>query len=126
MKPEEEVRQGLIEVMTRDLGYPLSLLVVEKALGLLPHLEGMQVPDRRLDLLCVEKGSLKPLLLIECKATWFGGAVDQVFGYNEFVQAPCVGVVTRDKALFFWKEDEGYQTLRGFPTFEELCVRTQS
>lgn len=126
MKPEEEVRQSLIEMMTRDLGYPSSLLVVERALSLLPHLQGVKVPDRRLDLLCVEKGSMRPLLLVECKAKWMGGAFDQVFGYNEFVKAPSVGVVAKDKALFFWKEDKGYQMLRGFPTFEELCVRAQS
>ncbi|MCH9613151.1 MAG: hypothetical protein SP1CHLAM54_01470 [Chlamydiia bacterium] len=127
MKPEERVRQSLIAHMKDSLGYPSSLIVVERALALLPHLKGRDVPNRRLDLMCLEKGSMRPLLLIECKAERLNeSAVDQVFGYNYFVGACCVGLVSKGEAAFFWKGEEGYKKMEGVPTYQELCVRAKS
>lgn len=127
MTPENQVRQQLIALMKDSLGYPSSLIVVEKALFGLPHLAGMDVPNRRLDLMCVEKKTMRPLLLVECKAKRLdGAAVDQVFGYNHFVGALCVGLVAKNQAAFFWRGKDGYMKLERMPTYQELCVRAKS
>ena len=97
--PEERVRQRLLVLMTRQLGYPKELLSVEKKLSELPHLNGLSgLPNRRADVLCFAKGvhedyPLFPLLLIECKEGEIGEeAACQALGYNHYVQAPFVAL----------------------------------
>ena len=129
-EPEERVRQGLIRWMIEELGYPKELLVVEKALDQLPHLEtyGEKIPDRRVDLLCFASGihpdhSLYPLLMIECKAVPLTEAVKrQVIGYNRYVQAPFVAIVNQfEMQTGFWTEaDQKYQFTAGLPTYNDL------
>ena len=69
---EEQVRQHWLRWMVQRLHYPKELLVVEKEIKELPHLQGKSVPDRRVDILCYGKDVhpehlLCPLLMIECK-----------------------------------------------------------
>lgn len=93
--PEEKVRQQLLFTMINTLGYPASLIVVEKRLKELPHLSKAlgSPPNRRIDILCYAKGlhpnfPLYPLLVIECKAVPLNRAVlRQVGGYNYFIGA---------------------------------------
>ena len=92
--PEEEVRQSLLVKMIQELGYPLSLIAVEKELP---------TPKRRLDILChaLIAGEIHPLLLIECKAVPLNEkALWQVVGYNTFVSAPFIAIVNEKQILF--------------------------
>lgn len=88
------MRQKVLQTL-RALGYPSSLIVIEKELSGLPHLRHpFSVPKRRLDILCYGKsleGELIPLLLIECKKGQ-EEAEAQVMGYNHFVQAAFVAI----------------------------------
>ncbi len=128
-EPEELVRQALIKRMINDLGFPLSLLAVEKALIQVPHLAGRTgIPDRRVDLLCFAKGihpdhNLYPLLLVECKATPLTDAViQQVTGYNTYVGAPYVAVVNQKEIrMGSWDRiTNAYSFIDWLPSYEHL------
>lgn len=122
--PEEEVRQQWIQRMTQQLGYPKELLVIEKALGELPHLHSTQVPNRRLDILCYGKeSSLFPLLLMECKeAPLTEDALNQVIGYNHFVKAAFVATanLTQVQVGFFDQAKNQYIFCHFLPSYKEL------
>jgi hypothetical protein len=124
--PEELVRQQWIHRMVHDLGYPKEWIVVEKAIGELPHLSGLSVPDRRLDILCYGNqpaGSPFPLLLIECKAELQAeGALNQVIGYNHHVKAHFVGAAGPDQMHlgYFDSLKNKYIFCSFLPSFKEL------
>ncbi|MCB1084841.1 MAG: type I restriction enzyme HsdR N-terminal domain-containing protein [Chlamydiia bacterium] len=89
--PEERVRQALLTRLIQDLGYPMETLMVEKEMREVPHIQGKDLPSRRLDILCLASQSLPSLLLIECKAIPLKEAMlAQVRGYNAFIGAPVI------------------------------------
>lgn len=131
--PEERVRQGLIRLMTEQLGYPLSLLVVEKALHQFPHLSHTDkkiLPKRRADLVCYaagihQKNSLHPLLLVECKAIPLRqSAIQQLTGYNHYLQADFVALCnqTEIRTGYFDAEQGGYVFAPTLPRYTELLT----
>lgn len=118
--PEEEVRQALLHHMVFVAGYPRELISVETSLSSLPNRD-LKVPDRRADILVYTPVSLKPLMLVECKAVPLNAdALRQALGYNHFVGAPWIvlanGVVTKTGAFY---EKEGWVFNEGMPTFEQ-------
>lgn len=120
--PEELVRQQWIHRMVYQLGYPKELIVVEKAIGELPHLSGTDAPDRRLDILCYGK-DLLPLLLVECKADLKAeDAVNQVIGYNHHVKAHFAAAVGPDQVRlgYFDAPTNKYMFCSFLPSFKEL------
>ena len=130
--PEEQVRQGWLQVMREKLGYPQEMLGVEKALHQMPHIEQgkTELPDRRADIVCYAKGihphySLYPLLLIECKAAPLTAKVkQQVTGYNLHVGAYFIAIANEKKLELGWwdphKEDWTY--ISHLPSYQELVV----
>jgi hypothetical protein len=97
--PEEEVRQGFLHSMIHSWGYPPSLIRVEVGLqDLLPGISLNKIPKRRLDIVAFYPSgcTLKPLLLVECKEGCISEkAKVQVRGYNYFVQAPFIVLVSK-------------------------------
>lgn len=125
--PEERVRQRLLSLMMRELGYPKGVLVVEKALSQLPHLQNKPgpYPDRRADILCFAKGKegLVPALLIECKAVPLTDKViNQVLGYNFHVQARYVAVANEGEVRTGWFDHakKAYAFVPRLPSYHEL------
>lgn len=128
--PEEIVRQSLLQMMTRQLGYPKELIAIEKELKELPNLtdRALELPKRRADVLCFAKGSspeapLSSLLLIECKESGLTQAArEQVIGYNHFVQAPFVGIASQDgiEVGFFDQKLNVYRFISGLPSYSDL------
>ena len=119
---EEVIRQELI-VTLLALGYPKSLMVIEKELSQLPHLRKGRVPKRRLDLLCFAKkgGLVYPLLLIECKAIpLLPSALEQVLGYNYYVEALFVAITNRSDVIM--TDGEGKQLWHEFLRYEALLT----
>jgi hypothetical protein len=91
-KKEECIRQALIQKLIFELGFPRELISIEKELSKLPHLSGKQLPKRRVDLVCFTQ-NVYPLLVIECKAIPLSEkALDQVLGYNYYIQAEFVAI----------------------------------
>lgn len=124
IQPEEVVRQKLLHHMVDALGFPKGYLCVERSLAEL--CDGERVPDRRIDIVAYYKkeGALQPLLLIECKA---GGLkesmLEQVFGYNHYLNAPFVAL-TNGTATYvgvYVKEENKYSFSEGLPSYETLC-----
>lgn len=128
-QPEEVVRQSLLKVMTKRLGYPPGYIVVEKALSQLPHSSSNArrgVPDRRVDILVYTNSpddGLAPLLLVECKAVPLKHtALQQVAGYNHYIQAPYISVVNNEQVFMGWydKSEKKYRYIDFLPTYEQL------
>lgn len=107
LKPEEQVRQALLRQLN-ELGYPSSLIAVEKEIG----------AGRRADIICYHKveGELKPYLLIECKAVSLNqAAINQVIGYNHDVQAPYIAVANQHEVRCGWFDGAKYCWVKGLP-----------
>lgn len=109
--PEEKVRQRLVREMVEELGYPIGAIALEKSLSELPHLSTVRsLPKRRADLIVFSKDlhlshPFYPLLLVECKAVSLTPKVlRQVVGYNQFVGACFIGVVSPSTSVFGWFE----------------------
>lgn len=107
--PEEGVRQGLIQRMLVDLGYPKGLISVERKVG-----------DRRFDIVCYTS-ACTPLLLVECKAGELNdSAENQAFGYNATIQAPFICLACPNQIKTLWREQERIASVPFLPKFSEL------
>lgn len=107
--PEERVRQGIIVEMINSLGYPRESFVVEKKLSELPHMQGVDVPNRRIDLAVYHPvgDTLTPLLLIECKASHIDTqSFHQVIGYNHYIGAPFISLCGSNAVLTGWLDQK--------------------
>lgn len=132
LTPEETVRQKLFQYLTKSLNFPISWIVLEKALRQMPHLtlnpENHEIPNRRADLICFAKGihkehDLYPLLMIECKAVKLTDSVmNQVIGYNYFVGAYCIAAVnaTDIQFGFYDKIKSQYAFISYIPSYDDL------
>jgi hypothetical protein len=126
--PEEIVRQLWIKKMTEELEYPPEFIAVEKELKTLPHLASQMaaVPDRRVDIICFGKEihplyPLFPVLLMECKAEPLSQkALEQVIGYNAYVQASCVALVNDREVIFRYSKESKLCQLDRLLSFQEL------
>lgn len=120
--PEERIRQALIQKMVGELGYPLSLLAVEKQLHQLPHLsleDRKKIPHRRIDIVAFAVGmhpkpTLFPILMVECKAvplTWKSS--QQLEGYNAIVRSPFLALANGSSILTGqWDKNTGHYVFR--------------
>ena len=124
--PEERVRQGLLQKMIGELGYPKSLIAVERPLKSMPHLYRASLPDRRADIVCFASGihpdwPFYPLLLIECKSSLLHlEALAQVRGYNHFVGAYFIAAVNAQEIFLEARYGGGIVQLSTLPSFQEL------
>lgn len=129
---EEKVRQFLLARMIEELGYPLGNIAVEKQLSQMPHiLKGVSVlPKRRADIVCFASGihvdyPFYPLLLIECKAVPLNRkVVEQVIGYNYFMQAFFIAVANQSEVVIsgYSFAEKRYCFSSGLPSYETLCL----
>jgi len=115
--PEEFVRQKLIYKMISELGFPKSLIAVEK---------GIPPLKRRIDLLCYAslKGDLVPLLIVECKAHFLNEAAErQLLGYNRSIEAPFLCLAAGEGVKTFWRQASGIASVPFLPTYTELLQK---
>ena len=111
--PEERVRQALLRTMVELLGYPRSLISVERGIG-----------ARRTDIVCYTPDMLA-LLLVECKAEAIDeSAIEQALGYNEQIGAPFVCVASANNVLTLWFENKKRVSVPFLPKFRELSDAT--
>lgn len=127
--PEERVRQELIHYLIHYLGFPQSLIAVEKQIKEIPHLQNQaKLPNRRIDILCYAKDihprhALYPLLLIECKAVPLdAGAWRQIKGYNHYIRAPFLALANADSKKFTWEmnKKQSPEIIEYIPKYSEL------
>lgn len=126
--PEEQIRQRLIHQMIEKLGYPKSLLAVEKELSKLAKVPASEVPKRRADIVVFSKnesGELVPLLMIECKSVPLTPQfAQQVIGYNAFIGAPFIALANDTQILTgFYSQEAGiYRFEKGLPSYLGLTA----
>ncbi|MEM8727345.1 MAG: type I restriction enzyme HsdR N-terminal domain-containing protein [Chlamydiota bacterium] len=119
--PEELVRQKILQLLTRELGYPPHAIAIEKKLSRLPRLRQATVPPRRLDVVCYETDTFRPLLLIECKGVPLREKMlAQVMGYNAFIKAPLICLANEGEFLLGWENPKRAMTLDRLPSYGEL------
>ena len=124
--PEELVRQKILMLLTGKLGYPSHTIAIEKKLSELPHLQEKEVPIRRLDILCYESETLRPLLLIECKGIPLQEKMlSQVMGYNAFIKAPLICLANDKEFLLGWEDPKQAMSLDQLPSYKKLCDETK-
>jgi len=119
--PEEVVRQKILSHLVNQLGYPPHAVVVEKKLSELPLVLGEKVPSRRIDILCLESETFRPLLLIECKAVPLQEKMfAQALGYNAYIKAPLICLANDEEFLLRWENDSSIKERNQLPTYESL------
>ena len=128
--PEEVVRQDLLFKMINKLGFPKALLSVEVDLASISHLKNIKrkLPKRRADIISFAKNKysrddLYPLLMVECKAHKLTqAAIDQVIGYNHFVNAAFIAVANSFEIKTFWYDikAKNYNAIDFLPSYNQL------
>lgn len=131
--PEEQIRHRLLTHMIQNLAFPRAQLVVEKGLRQMPHLSlgNQKIPTRRADIICFSRGihphhALYPLLLVECKAVPLTSKVlNQVAGYNHFLQAYFIAVMNEHEIRTGWfdKKKGAYSFINYLPNYNDLIAK---
>lgn len=114
--PEEWVRQHTARFLIEYKNFSASFIEIEKQIVVNNQL-------LRLDILFNDK-SLKPLLLVECKAPSVNitqAVADQIFTYNSQVNAPYLLLTNGLKHYFFSINKNGFpEKLENIPDFQML------
>ena len=112
LTPEEWVRQQLLHILVDQLGYPTSLIAVEKAIT-------VGDAKKRCDAV-VYDAALQPLMIIECKAatvTLTQKTLDQAITYNRKLNVPYLLLSNGVQHIFVHGTDS-YTT--GLPRYSDL------
>lgn len=125
--PEEIIRQRCISYMIQK-GYPKHFIAIEKSLTSFPHLKGMLVPNRKIDIICfasIAQCGFSPLILLECKANKLcKRAFHQILGYNYYVQANFIAVVGLEKIFVMDKAcQKKWNDLPLYVDLLKLCTK---
>lgn len=119
LTPEEWVRQHFVHYLTEGLGYPSAMMANEVAL----EVNGTR---RRCDSVVYERGSLRPLMIVEYKAPEVRltqRVFDQICRYNMTLEVEHL-IVSNGLRHFCCRVDlkEGsYAFMERIPRYEELC-----
>lgn len=127
-RPEEVVRQKVIHFLVNCLQFPKDLIVVEKQLKDLNSSGRPWPQNRRIDICCyaLNGGHLYSLLLIECKKDQIKpDDYHQVEGYNTFIQAKFLALVSSSKTYtgYFDSIQNKYCYVEGFIDYATLVQK---
>ena len=126
-RPEEIIRQKIVQFLSCTLQFPKDLLVLEKTVADL-NTSGLSCPvNRRIDILCYGKDlhEIFPLLLIECKAHKITKKDrEQIEGYNHWINAKFIALVSEDDVFtgFYHKEKKCYEYHHGLYDYQTLLL----
>ena len=112
LTPEEWVRQNFINYLETVLGYPLSLMAVEKQLQ-------YGEMTRRFDLVLFNRSG-DAHMIIECKemnVTLTEDVLSQALQYNIVVQAPILVITNGVHCLAVKFSGTSYELLTAIPSF---------
>lgn len=113
LTPEEWVRQNFLIYLTEVLGYPSSLIAVEKQV-LVNQLK------RRFDIV-VYKNTMEAFMIVECKEMGVAvteKVIQQVLEYYSVVQSELVVVTNGNFTFGFKREGERLLPVDEIPKFE--------
>ena len=118
LQPEEWVRQHIIQYLHHSLGYPLTLLAVEKGLN-------FNGKSWRADIVAYNNKGI-PKLIVECKAPEIAISEQtfrQAARYNLVYKVPFL-VVSNGLNHYCSRvnlEESTFEFLNEFPTYETIC-----
>lgn len=115
LTPEEWVRQHAINFLVEEKKYPPGLIEVEKQIKLFNT-------TKRVDILVRDK-NLKPLLLIECKASDVAlkqNEVNQLARYQITLRAPYCMLTNGLNHVVMKLENEKITFLQELPSYNEI------
>ena len=117
-RPEEWVRQRILEYLVQQLGYPRCLITLEENIkyGSL---------HKRIDILIRDRYRATPLMLIECKAPHYKinqKHFDQIAMYNTALKAPFITLTNGLHQVCFKmnQSNNQYNLLTKLPFFNDL------
>jgi predicted type IV restriction endonuclease len=116
LTPEEWVRQHIICFLVEEKKYPAGLIEVEKQITLFNT-------TKRVDVLVRDK-NLKPLLLIECKASGVAlkqNEINQLARYQITLQAPYYMLTNGLTHVVMKLVDERVVFLKELPAYADFC-----
>jgi hypothetical protein len=122
LTPEEWVRQQLLHYMVEQLDYPASCIAVEVPVEKLSTVNCQLSIKQRCDAVVYDK-SMRPLMLIECKAETVPltqKTLDQAVTYNRKLNVPYVLLYNGVQTIFVHGENN-YTT--GYPRYADLLRR---
>ena len=124
LTPEEWVRQQLLHRLT-ELDYPASLIAVEVPFqsSVSNHQSPINAKRYRADAVVYDR-SMKPLMLIECKAETVAltqKTLDQALTYNRRLNVPYLVLNNGPQTLFVTIEPNGTNTIsERLPRYTDL------
>ena len=119
LTPEEWVRQHIVHYLIDHLGYPRSLLSLERG-----HAYNQR--QKRTDL-CAFTSSGQPLLLVECKAATVpitAAVAHQAATYNQTIGAPLL-LLTNGLQHYCWRVDFEQRRNEPLPEIPDYDVAQQ-
>jgi hypothetical protein len=114
LTPEEWVRQNLIQYLIMELGYPKTLIAVEKQITTFEN-------KSRFDIVVYGK-NIKPLMIIECKQQLVkidDSVLQQLLNYQTIVQCKYI-MVTNGDFVAGWELSEPVKSLQQIPFYNNL------
>ena len=119
LTPEEWVRQQLLHRLVEQLGYPASLIAVEKPLSEVSPLSNKQY---RCDAV-VYNTAMQPLMLIECKAETVPltqKTLDQAATYNRQLHVPYLMLHNGPQTVIAYVDDSAINYITALPQYDQL------
>ena len=117
LTPEEEVRQWFIGVLRDGLKVPVHMMMSE--VGMV-YGGGKAL---RADIVVWERGSGKPLMIVECKrpeVTLDSTVTDQALRYNNILDVKYIVITNGTKTFMFRREGDGFVFVEKAPLWEEM------
>lgn len=112
--PEEWVRQNTVKYFTEELGYPKSLIALEKAFQLHRRI-------KRTDIVVHDQNG-SPFILVECKRPSVKitqSTFDQAFRYNIILKVPYLVITNGEELYCCFVENEKVTFIEDIPAFEK-------
>lgn len=109
---EEWVRQNFVNYLTRQLGYPATVIALEKEIQL-------HELKKRFDIL-IYNSDHQPWMLVECKepkVSLSEAVLQQVLRYNISVPVEYI-VITNGDATIAWKKEQELKLITAMPQWE--------
>lgn len=115
LTPEENVRQWFIGVLTRELGFPMHMMMSEVALkfGSKPWRADLLVYDR-----CAH-----PLMVVECKRPEVPldrDVLEQAIRYNMVLDVKYIVITNGKSTRVAGRGGNGFVFLEKLPSYEEM------
>jgi hypothetical protein len=107
LSPEEYVRQQMLQYLMREVGYPGSLIAVERQIEL--PMAQAHLPPRFFDI-CAFDRTGRPLVLIELKAPnvrLSEATVEQLMAYNRALDCPWLVLSNGPTVVCFHRQIDG-------------------